>query len=170
MEYPRKVYVITHNKTNRNYIGSSYDAVLRFYQHISDLRGGRHIVEDMQKDFDEHGEDYSFAVLDSINGCDENHKEYEWQKKYQSNVRGIGYNYRDTKWRSCEYAERRTKIRVVLNGEMVSLAALAKETGLSYGVLYDRVHVRKWDIEKAMTTPVGKRGGHPRVTQTSPAT
>lgn len=159
MDYPRKVYVITHNRTNRSYIGSSFDAALRFYQHISDLRGHRHIVSDMQDDFDNYGEDYSFATLDSINNWDENYKEYEWQEKYQSNVRGIGYNYQDTKWRCDELAAKRSKIYVTFNDKTISLPALAKESGLPYGILYDRVRVRNWDIEKAVTTPVGKRGG-----------
>lgn len=159
MKYPRKIYVITHNRTNRSYIGSSFDAVLRFQQHISDLRGHRHIVSDMQDDFDNYGEDYSFAMLDNINGWGENDKEYEWQEKYQSNVRGIGYNYQDTKWRHDELAARRSRIHVTLNDETILLSTLARETGLSYGILYDRICVRKWDIKKAMTTPVGKRGG-----------
>ena len=159
MKFPRKVYAITHNRTGRSYVGSSCDAVSRFHQHINDLRGRRHIVEDMQDDFDNYGEDYSFVMLDSINSWDERVKEYEWQKKYQSNVRGTGYNYQDAKWRAYELAAKRTKFHITFNGKTMSLSDWAREVGLPYPVLYERIRVRNWDIEKALTTPKGKRGG-----------
>lgn len=95
MKYPRKIYAIRHNTTNRVYIGSSCNVDVRVYSHIAALRSHRHSVWDMQKDFDEYGEDFSISILDSINGADEAKKEYEWMDKYQSFVRGIGYNYKD---------------------------------------------------------------------------
>ena len=98
MKYPRKVYAIRHNVTNRVYIGSSCHIDKRFAEHISALRGHRHPVEDMQADFDRYGDDFSLTVLDHIGTEADKNKEYEWMKKNQSYIRGIGYNYNDRKW------------------------------------------------------------------------
>jgi hypothetical protein len=65
--------------------------------HISALRRGQHINEDMQADYNLHGEDYTFTILDTIESREESSKEYEWMKKYESHVRGKGYNYKDPK-------------------------------------------------------------------------
>ena len=95
MRYPRKVYAIRHNVTNRVYIGSSYHVDHRFKSHLYKLRAHKHHVEDMQEDFDKYGEDYTLTILDDIAWRSEKDKEYEWMKKYQSHIRGIGYNYKD---------------------------------------------------------------------------
>lgn len=62
---------------------------------MSLLHLGKHPIEDMQKDFDEYGEDYSFLVLDDILEYADKNKEYEWMRKFNSFTRGIGYNYKD---------------------------------------------------------------------------
>lgn len=98
MNYPRKVYAIRHNVTNRVYIGSSCRVDRRFHQHISDLRCHRHPVEDMQADFDQYGDDFTLTILDHISKRADNDREYDWMKKNQSYVRGVGYNYKDPKW------------------------------------------------------------------------
>lgn len=95
MKYPRKVYAIRHNATDRVYIGSSCNVDRRFKEHLYALQAHTHIVDDMQRDFDEHGEDYTLTILDKINCASEDKKEYEWMDKYQSFVRGVGYNYKD---------------------------------------------------------------------------
>jgi hypothetical protein len=97
MKFPRKVYCIRHNPTERVYIGSSANADRRIGAHISALRRGSHINEDMQADYNRHGEDYTITILDSIENMSEVEKEYEWMKMYESNVRGKGYNYNDPK-------------------------------------------------------------------------
>jgi group I intron endonuclease len=98
VKYPRKVYAIRHNVTNRVYIGSSCHIDKRFAEHISALRAHRHPVEDMQADFDRYGDDFSLTILDHIGTEADKNKEYEWMKKNQSYIRGIGYNYNDRKW------------------------------------------------------------------------
>lgn len=100
MKYPRKVYAIRHNATDRVYIGSSLNVDRRFKQHLYALQAHAHVVDDMQKDYDEHGEDYTLTILDTINDESEIEKEYEWMDKYQSFTRGIGYNYKDLKRRA----------------------------------------------------------------------
>ena len=95
MSYPKKVYAIQHNATKRIYIGSSQDVSARYLGHISSLRNGKHGVEDMQKDFDKYGEDFSLYILDEIT-YETKWKEYAWMRKYNSCVRGVGYNYKDS--------------------------------------------------------------------------
>ena len=95
MIIPRQVYVIKHNVTNKMYVGSSGKLKDRIANHMYLLRAGNHPVEDMQKDFNEFGEDYTVEILDEINSIDESNKEYEWMNKLQSNIRGTGYNYKD---------------------------------------------------------------------------
>lgn len=95
MRFPRKVYAIQHNITKKIYIGSSCNVESRYMNHIYSLRNGKHRVEDMQKDFDEYGENYSLFVLDEINNFEERTKEYDWMKKYNTYDRDTGYNYSD---------------------------------------------------------------------------
>ena len=105
MKYPRKVYAIRHNVTNRVYIGSSCHIDKRFMEHISALRSHRHPVEDMQADFDQYGEDFSFTIIDHIATESDRNKEYDWMKINQSYVRGLGYNYNDRKWLGLDKSE-----------------------------------------------------------------
>lgn len=102
MKYPRQVYALTHNETKRTYIGSSEDVCRRYRQHIGALRKGHHAVEDMQADYEVHGENYTLTVLDRIESEEENSKEYEWMKKEGTYVRGKGYNYNDPYWKNFE--------------------------------------------------------------------
>lgn len=100
MRLPRKVYAIRHNVTNRVYIGSSANVDHRFKSHMYKLRAHKHHIEDMQTDFDRYGEDYTFTILEDITKFEDRVKEYDWMEKYQSHIRGIGYNYKDKKWRN----------------------------------------------------------------------
>lgn len=95
MRFPRQVYAIKHNPTQKMYIGSSWNVEQRVYSHLQALRTGHHAVEDMQNDFDEYGEDYTVSVLDTCFNWADHFKEYYWMKKYKSFIRGIGYNYKD---------------------------------------------------------------------------
>lgn len=100
MDFPRQVYAIQHNTTKRIYIGSSKNVEKRYWTHIYALRNGTHAIKDMQEDFVQYGEDFSLFILDKINGFDEKHKEYDWMEKYQSFIRGTGYNYKDAVFRN----------------------------------------------------------------------
>lgn len=95
MKLPRTVYLIRHNKTKRVYIGSSNNPPRRFKAHMDALRRGKHPVEDMQADFDKYGEDYSIEFLEVIEKYEDGMHEYDWMRKYNSHIRGIGYNYKD---------------------------------------------------------------------------
>ena len=89
MDYPRFIYAIQHNESKRMYIGITRNVKRRYLNHIYALRSGKHSIEDMQKDFDEYGENYTLFVLEDLD------KEYEYMREYQTYVRGIGYNYKD---------------------------------------------------------------------------
>lgn len=95
MDNSKKVYAIQHNVTKKIYIGSSKNVDDRYLNHIYRLRAGKHHIEDMQKDFDEYGEDYSLFILDEITTYSERIKEYEWMRRYNTFERGVGYNYMD---------------------------------------------------------------------------
>lgn len=110
------MYAIRHNKTNRVYIGSSKRPKDRIRCHISDLRGGRHNVEDMQFDFDMYGEDYTVEFLEVITKYEDRSHEYDWMKKFNSHIRGVGYNYKDR-----FVQERKRNPKVVYINEIVSL-------------------------------------------------
>lgn len=95
MKLPRKVYAIQHNITKRIYIGSSQNIESRYLNHMYQLRKGKHTIEDMQADFNEYGEDYSLFVLEEFTSFADRCVEYKWMEKYQSHIRGKGYNYKD---------------------------------------------------------------------------
>ena len=95
MTFPRDIYILTHNPTQKSYIGSSWWVERRIKQHLWELRKGSHHVEDMQKDFDEYGEDYTVSILETCNTWEEHYREYYWMQKYETCTRGVGYNYKD---------------------------------------------------------------------------
>lgn len=94
--FPRFVYAIMHRETKKIYIGSSKNPQNRCISHIRSLRNGKHIVEDMQSDFNKYGEKFSFFILDEIKNQTEEDKEYKWMDKYKSFNRAYGYNYKDS--------------------------------------------------------------------------
>lgn len=95
MEAPRKIYAIKHNVTKRIYVGSSIRPEQRYANHLSMLRNGKHIVEDMQKDFDEHGDNFTFFILETLSDYKDKGREYEFMMFLESHIRGKGYNYKD---------------------------------------------------------------------------
>lgn len=97
MILPRWVYCITNNKTGKSYVGSSYRPQTRMVQHLTDLRAGKHIVEDMQADFDNNEFDFTLRILDEITDFRDRDIEYEWMKKLDTKNREKGYNYKDNK-------------------------------------------------------------------------
>ncbi len=95
MKFPRTIYAIQHNKTGRIYIGSTTNLDSRYRSHMSALRGRRHHNEEMQKDFDEYGEDYSLFVLEVITSYEDRFREYELMKEYGTFDKSVGYNCKD---------------------------------------------------------------------------
>ena len=89
-----QVYMIRHNVTGRMYIGKSQNVPKRIYNHFILLQSGKHTVEDMQKDFNDYGNDFTISFLGEANSSNLN-LEIEMMEKYHSTVRGIGYNYKD---------------------------------------------------------------------------
>lgn len=144
MKIPRKIYAIKHNITGRIYIGSSRNVESRFKSHIGQLRIGKHPVADMQSDFNEFGENFSFFVLDEIKNYEERAKEYEWMRKLETNVRGKGYNYKDMVF------TKESKYLVTFNGETINLSELSKRTGVPYETLYGRIITHGWSAEEAV--------------------
>ena len=95
MTIPRQVYAIQHNVTGKIYVGSSAKPEHRYKTHIYSLRSGKHNIREMQEDFINYGEDYSFYILETIERFEDRGKEYEWMKKLGSCDKNKGYNYKD---------------------------------------------------------------------------
>lgn len=95
MRYPRTVYAIRHNKTNRVYVGSSYKPERRIEEHKRFLKKGCHSVADMQADYNQYGDDYTIEYLEVIERFEDRSHEYEWMRRLKSHNRGTGYNYED---------------------------------------------------------------------------
>lgn len=132
----RGVYVIRHRITDRMYIGSSGDVNRRIYSHISALRRGKHPVEDMQKDFDIYGENYSIEIFENIN----NRFEYDLMDRYNSRVRGIGYNYKDN-----HYLPKRNGyylVKVKMNSLKITYDDIGKALGYSSGIVSMKINGR----------------------------
>lgn len=89
------IYSIRHNVTGREYIGRTGIFPQRVRLHIQKLEKGKHIVEDMQRDFNKYGNDYTVTVLDEITERSERKREYELIESHGSYIRGKGYNYND---------------------------------------------------------------------------
>ncbi len=93
MDFPRDVYAIQHNVTGRIYVGSTSKNVNnRYRQHMCALRAGKHTNVEMQRDFDEYGEDYTLFVVDRIADYEHRSLEKEWMEKLRTNDTRIGYN------------------------------------------------------------------------------
>lgn len=92
------IYAMVHRKTQKAYIGRTSNSIeVRLSAHLNALRGQRHHVEDMQEDFNKYDENYDFFILDvvDLNRNYPNKTERYYMKKYQSDIRGKGYNYKD---------------------------------------------------------------------------
>ncbi len=93
--YPRTIYAIQHNETGRIYVGSTSNVTRRFNDHMCQLKSGKHCNKEMQKDFDEFGEDYSIFVLGQIEDFEHRSKEMEWMEKLGTYDVRVGYNHND---------------------------------------------------------------------------
>ena len=71
-----------------------------------------------------------------------------------------GYSPDNCRWvNSVTQSNNQTKNRMVTyNGKTKTVAEWGRENGWNYMVLYDRLFKYHWDVERAMTQPVKKRG------------
>lgn len=58
------VYALRHNPTGKIYVGSTSNLDARLHEHMAALRGNRHPVPNMQRDYNDFGEDYSVCILE----------------------------------------------------------------------------------------------------------
>lgn len=146
MEFPRAVYAIRHNHTQKVYIGSSSKVDIRIKSHLSQLRRGIHHVSDMQKDYDEHGEDYTITILDLIERYEDKDIEYVWMKKYLSYLREFGYNYQDrhnfAKYPRIDYVE----LNKVIRSKGMTHSFVAERLGITPGQFNYRIYNDKLTV------------------------
>lgn len=141
MDFPRTVYAIKHNQTNKVYVGSSQNVAKRIRAHLNQLNAGAHSVEDMQTDFERYGEDFSVLILDEISTYSERYKEYMWMIRLGSNVRGKGYNYKDYK----NFA-----IPLGLELDREGLVEIFKKRGYTRKDIAQMLGISKKDIDNRM--------------------
>ena len=133
----RYVYVITHKTTNRKYVGSSRDVSRRIKNHMYKLRRGIHPVEDMQKDFYEYGENYIVEIFEQKNNSKRD-LEYELMDKYNSRIRGVGYNYKDNHYQPRKNGYYLVKVLMTRLG--ITYGDIAKELGYSTGIVSRKIN------------------------------
>jgi hypothetical protein len=71
----------------------------------------------------------------------------------------LGYNAENCTWATWVEQNNNTrsnKLVILPDGEAITLAQLSEKTGIKWTTLEYRIFVRKWPIEKALTTPVRK--------------
>ena len=130
MKFPRKVYFIQHKTTGRIYIGSSSNPEKRYLTHMYQLKAGLHPVEDMQKDFNEYGFNFTFALIDEISDQSETSKEYQWMKIFKSYNRGVGYNYMDKATKLFQEVDKEEKEADRVKREIYSLLQKTRDSWL----------------------------------------
>lgn len=130
MNFPRKVYLIRHKTTGRIYIGSSSNPERRYLTHMYQLKAGLHPVEDMQKDFNEYGFNFTFTLIDEISDQSEASKEYQWMKFFKSYNRGIGYNYMDRATKLFQEVNKKEKKADSIKYEIYSLLQKTRDSDL----------------------------------------
>lgn len=104
MKFPRTVYAIQCGVNGKMYIGSTTNWKRRKNAHLHLLRRGTHHVEDMQKDFSEHPETFTFSILNTVTSRESPGSEFAYQLRYKTLFRSCGYNYKDP---SARWATRR---------------------------------------------------------------
>jgi hypothetical protein len=79
-----------------------------------------------------------------------------------------GYDARNCRWVSpsvnCD--NRRSGVYLTHAGKTQSLRQWAKETGLNYGTLHERLNVWGWSVEKALTTPALSKDERMKIART----
>ena len=121
-----------------------------------------------QRCFNPNNKHYSYYGGRGIKVCDEWVKSYLSFRKWahENGYRdGLTIDRKDTnkdyspdncRWVDCEtQSNNRRNVHIIRhNGTDKTLTQLAKETGISRSLLYSRLIERKWDIDRALTTPI----------------
>lgn len=100
MKLPRVVYALQHQKTGKIYVGSSAEVEKRIRNHILALRRNKHNNAAMQKDYNKHGGEYVWFILDEIASEEDQWKEYYWMEELHTDNPAVGYNGQDKYFRN----------------------------------------------------------------------
>lgn len=86
------IYKITNTFNNKIYIGQSKDVKERKAQHFNKLRANKHSNKNMQADYNQYGQFFTFEVIERCRLERLNEREQYWIAYYNSNDAAKGYN------------------------------------------------------------------------------
>lgn len=89
------IYAIQNKINKKLYIGITRDPKRRLKKHLNDLKGNRHIVGDLQEDFNRFGDVFELFILEENVSYRDDYTEYKYMRKYRTCERKYGYNYND---------------------------------------------------------------------------
>ena len=95
MDFKHKsgIYMCTCNGNGKSYIGQAKDVKDRKCEHLSELRGGRHFNQYLQRSYNKYGEDsFIWRVLEYCNEDELNNKEIYWIAYYDTYKNGFNAN------------------------------------------------------------------------------
>jgi group I intron endonuclease len=105
--FHKVVYLIKDAVTGKEYIGMTENYDRRVKYHMSRLKNGKHFVEDMQSDFNKHGDCFTVSILEEVNDRRQRKREFELIESHKSYIRGNGYNYKDRIFNNWRVAKER---------------------------------------------------------------
>ncbi len=89
--YKRVIYKIENTENGKKYIGSTRDVKKRFKKHLSELRNNKHVNKELQKDWNEYGEEsFKFEILEIVDVYDVKLEEIE---QFYMDIIGKHYLY-----------------------------------------------------------------------------
>lgn len=92
-EHRSGIYMCTCNANGESYIGQSQDVKLRKCQHLSELRGGKHFNQHLQRAYDKYKEyNFSWTVLEYCSENELDDREIYWIAYYDSYHNGFNAN------------------------------------------------------------------------------
>lgn len=95
MEFEHKsgIYMCTCSGNNKSYIGQAKDVKDRKCEHLSELRGGHHFNQYLQRSYDKYKEDsFIWEVLEYCNEDELDNKEIYWIAYYDTYKNGFNAN------------------------------------------------------------------------------
>lgn len=128
-EHKSGIYMCTCNVNGKSYIGQSQDVKLRKCQHLSELRGGRHHNQHLQRAYNKYKEyNFSWVVLEYCSEDELDDREMYWIAYYDTYKNGFNANEGGKANRNFDRTEEfKAKLSVILKDVWVDADDRRKE-------------------------------------------